>query len=88
VQSLNGRYITAEDVNTSTRDMSYVAMETSHVVGLEGKSGNPSPITALGVFNAVKAGINAAITAAIYKPLSRLIKGTSPENATAPAHMH
>jgi riboflavin transporter FmnP len=39
-------------------------------------------------FNAVKAGINAAITAAIYKPLSRLIKGTSPENATAPAHMH
>ena len=57
VQSLSGRYITAEDVNTSTRDMSYVAMETDHVVGLEGKSGNPSPITALGVFNAVKAGL-------------------------------
>ena len=37
-------------------------------------------------FNAVKAGINAAITAAIYKPLSRLIKGTSPDNATAPSH--
>ncbi len=57
VQSLNGRYITAEDVNTSTKDMSYIAMETSHVVGLEGKSGNPSPITALGVFNGVKAGL-------------------------------
>ena len=57
VQSLNGRYITAEDVNTSTKDMSYVAMETSHVVGLEGKSGNPSPITALGVFEGVKAGL-------------------------------
>lgn len=57
VQSLNGRYITAEDVNTSTKDMSYVAMETRHVVGLEGKSGNPSPITALGVFNGVKAGL-------------------------------
>ena len=37
-------------------------------------------------FNAVKAGINAAITAAIYKPLSRLIKGTSRDNATAPSH--
>ena len=57
VQSLNGRYITAEDVNTSTKDMSYVAMETDHVVGLEGKSGNPSPITALGVFHSVKAGL-------------------------------
>ncbi len=57
VQSLNGRYITAEDVNTSTRDMSYVAMETDYVVGLEGKSGNPSPITALGVFHGVQAGL-------------------------------
>lgn len=57
VQSLNGRYITAEDVNTSTKDMGYVAMETNHVVGLEGKSGNPSPITALGVFHGVKAGL-------------------------------
>ena len=57
VQSLNGRYITAEDVNTSTKDMGYVAMETDHVVGLEGKSGNPSPVTALGVFNGVKAGL-------------------------------
>lgn len=57
VQSLNGRYITAEDVNTSTKDMSYVAMETEHVVGLEGKSGNPSPITALGVFHGVKAAL-------------------------------
>ncbi len=37
-------------------------------------------------FNAVKAGINATITAAIYKPLSRLIKGTFPDNATAPSH--
>ena len=57
VQSLNGRYITAEDVNTSTRDMSYVAMETDHVVGLEGKSGNPSPVTALGIFHGIKAGL-------------------------------
>lgn len=57
VQSLNGRYITAEDVNTSTKDMGYVAMETDHVVGLDGKSGNPSPVTARGIFYGVKAGL-------------------------------
>ena len=39
VQSLNGRYITAEDVNTCTKDMVYLSMETDYVVGLPGKSG-------------------------------------------------
>lgn len=57
VQSLNGRYITAEDVNTSTKDMSYVHMETDFVVGLEGKSGNPSPVTALGALYGIKAAL-------------------------------
>ncbi len=55
VQSLNGRYITAEDVNTSTKDMVYVSMETDYVTGLPGKSGNPSPVTAWGTFAALKA---------------------------------
>jgi leucine dehydrogenase len=57
VQSLNGRYITAEDVNTSTKDMDFVSMETDYVVGLEGKSGNPSPMTALGAFHGVRASL-------------------------------
>lgn len=57
VQSLNGRYITAEDVNTTTKDMSYINMETDYVVGLEGKSGNPSPITALGAFHGIRAAL-------------------------------
>lgn len=57
VQTLNGRYITAEDVNTSTKDMDFVNMETDHVVGLEGKSGNPSPITALGAFHGIRASL-------------------------------
>ena len=34
VNNLNGKYITAEDVGTSTREMEYVAMETKHVTGL------------------------------------------------------
>jgi len=57
VQSLNGRYITAEDVNTTTKDMDYVHQETDWVVGLEGKSGNPSPMTALGVFHGIRASL-------------------------------
>jgi leucine dehydrogenase len=55
VESLGGRYITAEDVGTSTKDMDYVHMETGHVAGLAGKSGDPSPVTAHGVFRAVQA---------------------------------
>ncbi len=58
VESLGGRYITAEDVGTSTKDMDYVHMETGHVAGLAGKSGDPSPVTAHGVFRAVQAAAN------------------------------
>src|SRR5438105_5945534 len=58
VESLGGRYITAEDVGTSTRDMDFVHLETDHVAGLAGKSGDPSPVTAHGVFRAVQASAN------------------------------
>lgn len=55
VESLGGRYITAEDVGTSPLDMSYVRFETRHVTGLYGLSGDPSPITAYGVYWGMKA---------------------------------
>lgn len=55
VESLGGRYITAEDVGTSPEDMEYVAMETEHVVGMLGRSGDPSPVTAYGVYRGIKA---------------------------------
>ena len=55
VESLKGRYITAEDVNTSPDDMEYCAMETQHVTGLPGTSGDPSPVTAYGVYQGIKA---------------------------------
>src|SRR5205814_826875 len=55
VESLGGRYITAEDVGTSTSDMDYVHMETDYVSGLAGRSGDPSPVTAHGVFRAIQA---------------------------------
>ncbi len=58
VESLQGRYITAEDVGTSSRDMSVIASRTEHVGGLargRGGSGDPSPLTALGVHVAIRA---------------------------------
>lgn len=57
VNSLGGRYITAEDVGTDVNDMEYTFMETDYVVGIEashGGSGNPAPFTSLGVFQAIK----------------------------------
>lgn len=55
VESLGGRYITAEDVGTSVDDMEFVRMETDSVVGLIGGSGDPSPVTAYGVYRGIKA---------------------------------
>jgi len=55
IEGLNGRYITAEDVGTTTQDMVYVNMETTNVVGLPGRSGDPSPYTALGSFKSIQA---------------------------------
>ncbi|MGH7668488.1 MAG: Leu/Phe/Val dehydrogenase [Gemmatimonadaceae bacterium] len=55
VESLGGRYITAEDVGTSTADMDFVHMDTEYVTGLAGRSGDPSPVTAHGVFRAIQA---------------------------------
>ena len=55
VDSLKGRYITAEDVGTSVEDMDYVQMETRFVAGVAGGSGDPSPVTAYGVYRGIKA---------------------------------
>lgn len=58
VESLSGKYITAEDVGISPQDMEYVNMETKHVSGLPitlGGSGDPSPVTAYGVYMGMKA---------------------------------
>jgi leucine dehydrogenase len=57
VETLDGHYITAEDVGTSSRDMQVIAQGTRHVVGRargQGGSGDPSPFTALGVEIAIR----------------------------------
>jgi leucine dehydrogenase len=55
IDGLGGRYITAEDVGVSVEDMDFVHMETEFVVGIQGRSGDPSPVTAYGVYRGLKA---------------------------------
>ena len=58
VHSLSGRYITAEDVGMATEDMDLVREVTPYVTGIsesKGGAGNPSPVTAYGVFMGMKA---------------------------------
>lgn len=62
VNSLGGKYITAEDVGITTRDIEWVKMETNYVAGLpeyRGGSGDPSPVTAYGVYMGMKAAAKA-----------------------------
>ncbi|KGX90461.1 Leu/Phe/Val dehydrogenase [Pontibacillus marinus] len=63
IQGLNGRYITAEDVGINVADMDLVHEETDYVTGLSpafGSSGDPSPVTAYGVYRAMKAAAKEA----------------------------
>lgn len=63
VDSLGGRYVTAEDVNTTPQMMEWVHEETDYVAGLSpemGGSGDPSPFTAYGTFVGIKAAANKA----------------------------
>jgi len=58
VEGLNGRYITAEDMNTTVDDMNYISRETQWVTGAStyaGGSGDPSPVTARGVYHGIRA---------------------------------
>ena len=74
VQSLQGDYITAEDVGTSPEDMAYVAKKTSYVAGL-GASGDPSPFTALGCFVGAQAAIKHHLQRDSFEGLTVAVQG-------------
>lgn len=64
IQGLNGRYITAEDVGTTTEDMDLINLETEYVTGTSPTTpeaaGNPSPVTAYGIYKGMKAAAKEA----------------------------
>ncbi len=78
VNSLNGKYITAEDVGTGVQDMEYVYMETPWVTGIPkdfGGSGDPSPYTAHGVLMGIKAAAKEKLGADEIKGLRIVVQG-------------
>lgn len=78
IESLSGRYITAEDVGTDVNDMEYIFMETSHVVGVtaaHGGSGDPSPWTAKGVLEGLRACVEVKLGKTELKGLSVAVQG-------------
>lgn len=79
VENLNGKYITAEDVGTSTRDMEYVKMSTDHVTGIPevmGGSGDPSPVTAYGTYLGMKASMKKATGSDSLAGKKVIVQGT------------
>src|SRR5215813_6035258 len=55
IESLGGKYIAGEDVGTSPADIEIAALETRYLAGRRDLSGDPSPVTARGVFRAMQA---------------------------------
>jgi leucine dehydrogenase len=78
VNSLNGKYITAEDVGTSVQDMEHVFMETPWVTGIPkefGGSGDPSPYTAHGVLMGIKASASEKLGTDSLKGMRIAVQG-------------
>ena len=79
VDSLGGRYITAEDVGTTTADMSSVARATRFVSGLGRKAGeaggDPAPKTALGVYLGIRAAVKFRVGRADLSDVSVAVQG-------------
>ena len=78
VEGLGGRYITAEDVGTNIHDMENVKIETSYVTGISkslGGSGDPSPVTAFGVYMGMKASVKEKFNKNSLKGLRISVQG-------------
>jgi leucine dehydrogenase len=91
IQSLNGRYITAEDVGTNVHDMDTVHMETNYVTGISpayGSSGNPSPMTALGVFRGMQATAKVALGTDDLAGKTVAIQGLGSVGYSLAEHLH
>jgi leucine dehydrogenase len=90
VNGLAGRYITAEDVNISTKDIEYIAMETKHVTGLPeilGGGGDPSPVTAYGVFLGMKASAKEAYGSDSLQGKKVLVQGVGKVGQSLVEHL-
>ncbi|WP_040286570.1 Leu/Phe/Val dehydrogenase [Sporosarcina koreensis] len=91
IEGLNGRYITAEDVGTTEEDMDLIHLETDYVTGVSaefGSSGNPSPITALGVYKGMKAAAKEAFGSDSLKDKTVAVQGVGNVAYTMCEYLH
>jgi leucine dehydrogenase len=78
IGSLGGRYITAEDVGTTVEDMELIFQETDRVVGVHpvhGGSGDPSPFTAFGTLEGIRASIERRFGHTDFQRLTFAVQG-------------
>jgi leucine dehydrogenase len=91
IQGLNGRYITAEDVGTTVADMDLIHEETDYVTGISpafGSSGNPSPVTAYGVYRGMKAAAKEAFGTDSLEGKVIAVQGVGNVAYTLCKHLH
>ena len=88
VDSLNGHYITAEDVGFSPDDIGIVMQETDHVAGIPGKSGDPSPFTALGVYVGIKTAAKHTLGRSDLQGLKVAVQGVGSVGMHLCDHLH
>lgn len=91
VNGLGGKYITAEDVGMETSDMDIVREVTPYVTGIsesKGGSGNPSPITAYGVFMGMKAAVNYKFGSSTMEGKKVLVQGVGHVGASLVDHLY
>ncbi|MFC4617930.1 branched-chain amino acid dehydrogenase [Camelliibacillus cellulosilyticus] len=91
IQGLNGRYITAEDVGTTVEDMDIIHEETDYVTGISpafGSSGNPSPVTAYGVYKGMKAAAKTAFGSDSLEGKTVAVQGVGHVAYSLCEHLH
>ncbi|MEC1178212.1 Glu/Leu/Phe/Val dehydrogenase [Metasolibacillus meyeri] len=91
IQGLNGRYITAEDVGTTVTDMDLIHEETNYVTGISpafGSSGNPSPVTAYGVYLGIRAAAKEAFGTDVLEGRTIAVQGLGNVAYTLCEYLH
>lgn len=88
VESLNGRFITGQDVNLSPQDVRTIHQETRHVVGVLERSGGPAPVTALGVLYGIKAAAEFRLGRQSLEGLKVAVQGLGNVGSHLCRHLH